>query len=71
MKRKSYKRMNPAKRQELNGLINFWGSKVKKPSMNHASSNANTEDIATTHNTETHARQLSKSEDNPSGGDSE
>ena len=66
---------SPAKRQKLNTLINFWGgggTKVKAQFMNnHASStstNKKISNLATTQNTEAHARQKSCSGDNPVGG---
>ena len=64
---------SPAKKQKLNTLINFWGgggAKVKAQFMNnHASStDKKISNLATTQNTETHARQMSCSGDNPVGG---
>ena len=66
---------SPAKKQRFNTLINFWGgggTKVKAQFMNnHASStstNQKISKIATTQNTEAHARQKSCSGDNPVGG---
>ena len=65
---------SPAKKQKLNSLINFWGggAKIKGQFMNdHDNSTTTTillSSLATTHNTETHARQMSYSGDNPVGG---
>ena len=64
---------SPAKKQRLNTLVNFWGgAEVKAQFMNnHASStstNKKISNLATTQNTEAHARQKSCSGDNPVGG---